>query len=329
MVLKGCDELGEVWLTGHLNSTVRITEISFTANGYSTSRVAARIHFSSALDAYFSGFNRTELKPVSDPVLGDVLRMEVSEETNDPYVFFKAGALLRDHEILLDAGEYKYMVFLYRANPSNNRGHMNLYLCAGAITSATEECNQGVNLKTDGLWHYLLVDLTQRANWEGVINGWRFDYISGDSDPGDCVDFAWMQFFRTYEAALAASKQDPAKSQPFTNGDPPLVKDLSEERGQEDSDVRWTLDPADTFTVTEPETNPPAEPPTEPPAEPATDPATESPSSTPSTPEEPTDAPHESTPNGKGCRSTLSILSVLPALILPAPLAYRRKKFIR
>ena len=316
--LEGCDENGEVWLTGHLNCEIRITEIEFVCNGYGTDRVAARIQFSEDLISYFSQLNRTELKPVNDPVLGDVLRMEVREETNDPYAHFKAGALLKDHDIVLDADDYKYMVFLYRSGTNNNSTRMNLYLCSGAITGATEDCNQGVSLVNDGKWHYLLVDLTQRANWDGVINGWRFDYISANSDAGDFVDFASVQFFRTYDAALAAASRDPAKGEAFHAGDLPVIRDMSEEQGQEDSDELLSIDPNETYEVTEP----PAEPPTEPP----TDPAEETQTASPETTEDTTETIPETRPDGKGCRSILCGSAAWIALSFSALVLSKRKK---
>ena len=316
--LQGCDESGEVWLTGHLNCEIRITEIEFVCNGYGTDRVAARIQFSEDLISYFSQLNRTELKPVNDPVLGDVLRMEVKEETNDPYAHFKAGALLKDHDIVLDAEDYKYMVFLYRSGTDNNSTRMNLYLCSGAITGATEDCNQGVSLVNDGKWHYLLVDLTQRANWDGVINGWRFDYISANSDAGDFVDFASVQFFRTYDAAKAAASRDPAKGSAFHTGDLPIIRDMSEEQGQEDSDELLSIDPNETYEVTEP----PAEPPTEPP----TDPAEETQTASPETTEDTTETIPETRPDGKGCRSILCGSAAWIALSFSALVLSKRKK---
>ena len=327
MDLTACDELCDVWLTGHLNAALRITKIEFTSNGYSTQRVAARIYFSADLiSGYFGANNHTDLKGITDPVLGDVLRMEVREETNDPYIHFNAGALLKDHDILLDANEYKYMVFLYRADPANNNERMNLYLCSGPITGATEDCNHGVTLNADGKWHYLLVDLTQRANWGGIINGWRFDYISGSSDVGDGVDFASVQFFRTAEAAKAAAKQDPAKSGAFHAGDSPVVKDMCEEQGQEDSEEVWTPDPEDIYEITEPETEPPVEPPTEPEEETTREPSV----STDPIPEETETLPtSETTSGGKGCRAALYISTVLPALFIPLSLLRKREKITR
>ena len=313
--LTACNDYGEVWLTGHLNSEIRITEIQLIYNGYGTDRVAARIRFSADLkNGYFNGYSRTELKAVTDPVLGDVLRMEVTEESNDPFVFFNAGGLLKSEGIVLDADEYKYMVFLYRSDEGNPTDRINLYLCSGSITGATEECNHGFTLQRDGKWHYILVDLTQRANWGGIINGWRFDYL-GTSQPGQGVDFASVQFFRTYEAAQAAASRDPARETPFTAGEPPVILDMSEEE-QADEGV-LTIDPADTYEVTAP----PVEPDTEAP----TDPVDETEPPTP-TPEDTTHAPPAAP---KGCRSALYHPLAASALLIPALAVRKRKKSAR
>ena len=319
--LTECDENGYIWLTGHLNSEIVITAIDFVAKGYTTDRVAAHINLSGDLLSYFGGFNRTEAATVTDPVLGDVLRLEVTEETNDPYAFFRAGDLLRDNDILLDADEYKYLVLLYRADPAINTDRMNLYLCSGPIIGATEDCNQGVTLLRDGKWHYLMVDLSQKANWGGIINGWRFDYISGGSDPGDGVEFASVQFFRTAKAAREVAGQDPLSKTPYKAGDPILIRDMREEQDTEDGE--FTLDPADTYEVTDAPTEPPAEPPAEPPTEPPEDPI---PSDTVGSGGETSVTSDEAptAPPKKGCASSATSLSILLAP-LTASLMIQRK----
>ena len=261
--LTACDYGGDVWLSAYLDGSIRITEIVFTYSGYVTDRVAAKINLSGDLvSSYFAGTNRTTVLGVTDPVLGDVLRMEVSEETNDPYAFFSAGALLKENGLLLDADDYKYMVILYRAETCNKSDRMNLYLCSGMITGATEACNQGVSLIRDGKWHYLLVDLSQKENWSGIINGWRFDYISADSDVGDAVEFASVQFFRTHDAALEVASEDPKSREPYHIGDPVVERDMREELGVDEPD--YVISPEDIYVVTEPETEAPTEPETEP-----------------------------------------------------------------
>ncbi len=323
MDLSACGHDGEVWLTGHLGGEIRITEIRFVAVGYSGDRVAARINFSKELvSAYFSGYNHTAAKGITDPTMGEVLRLEVQDATGDPFVYFRAGDLLRAHDIALDADEYKYMVFLYRADPANNHDRMNLYLCAGRITAATEECNQGVSLKKDGKWHYLLVDLTQRANWEGIINGWRFDYISAESDPGDGVEFASVQFFRTAEAAQRAASADPAAREPYFAGDPIVIRDMSEEESTSDRD--FILNPEDTYEVTEPESDPVTEP--------ETPPQSQTTAPLPDTQAPDSDAidsigSEPSTP-GRGCASVLTSLTPILLSSAALPLLARRKYLI-
>ncbi|MBQ9151165.1 MAG: hypothetical protein IJX72_02855 [Clostridia bacterium] len=309
--LTDCTYYGDVWLTGYVGGEIQVTEIEFVYNGYATDRVAAKIHLSGDLvGGYFSSQNYTTAMGVTDPVLGDVLRLEAKEETNDPYIHFNVGKLLAENEIVLDADEYKYLVFLYRASENNNSERMNLYLCSGPITGATEACNQSVTLRKDGKWHYLLVDLSQKENWGGIINGWRFDYISADSDPGDAVDFATVQFFRTLEGAQKAASQDPGGQQPYRSGDPAIIRDLSEEN--EGTKEDYIINPDDVYIITEPET--------EAPTEPETAPADTSLSSDTETAESPDQAEEtQSTVAKKGCASHISILftGILPVAMIP------------
>lgn len=324
--LDNLNERREIWLTGHQTGDILISEIEFIAKGYTTDRVAAHINLSGELSAYFGGFNRTSAYSVTDPVLGDVLRLEVTEATNDPYAFFRVEDLLREHDIRLSADEYKYMVLLYRADPANNHSRMNLYLCSGTILGATEDCNQGETLQKDGKWHYLLVDLSQKANWDGIIHGWRFDYISGDSDVGDGVEFASVQFFRTAQAAHKLAGRDPLEKEPYKPGDPVLILDMSEE--QDSSEGEFVLDPADTVTVTEA----PIEPPTEPVPFPSdTDPADSgTPDTDPADNETVTHGDEPLSPSSKkGCGSAVTVLLPLWLPLASLPLLKGRKSYTR
>lgn len=314
--LTDVNDCGDVWLTGYLGGEVTVTAIEFTYHGYVTDRVAAKIHLSGDLiDSYFSGYSHTAATGITDPVTGDILRLEVTEATNDPYVHFNAGRLLEENGIKLDADEYKYMVFLYRAEPANNTDRMNLYLCSGPITGATEACNQSVVLQKDGKWHYLLVDLSQKENWGGIINGWRFDYIGTDSDPGDGVEFATVQFFRTAEGARKAASRDPAKQTPYKSGDPVIFRDMSEESNTEKE--IYVIPDEDSYIVTEPETAAPVSP--------ETTPTTglddsDSPAATAASPSETSQAPTE----GKGCSSAVAPLAAILAVVAPVPLIKKK-----
>ena len=315
--LTEVNDYGDVWLTGYLGGEVTVTGIEFVYHGYVTDRVAAKIYLSGDLLNYFVGYNHSTAAGISDAALGDVLRMEVKEETNDPYAHFNAGALLEENGIKLDADEYKYMVFLYRADKNNNSNRMNLYLCSGPITGATEACNQGVTLQKDGKWHYLLVDLSQKENWGGIINGWRFDYISADSDAGDGVEFASVQFFRTAEAARKAASQDPAKQTPYKSGDPVIFRDMSEESNTEKE--IYVIPDEDSYIETEPET----ETETNPPASPETTPTTGLDDS--DSPADRTASPSETSQSQtKGCASAIAPLAAILAVVVPIPLIKKK-----
>ncbi len=241
---------GAVWLTGHLSEAVLITSVEFTYTGNGSDRVAARIHLSEALlGNHFAGANAVNLSGVRDPLLGDVLRIEVAQDTNDPYVHFYAEQVLEAAGIRLSADEYRYMVVLARAMPHNAGRHMAFYLCAGTIIGATGDCTHSTLLENDGEWHYYLLDLTQVELWKGVIHGWRFDIINGNCHAGDAVEYASVQFFRTQEAAEAAAARPVSEATPYTVGDAVVYPDMVEEQSGGES-----VDPADTYVETTSET---------------------------------------------------------------------------
>ncbi len=245
---------GDVWLTGSLAGEVTITEVVFFYNGKGTDQVAAKLQLSGDTASYLSGQNQVTAQGIHDETVGDCLRVEVIHETNDPYVYFSAGLMLEDDGIRLDADEYKYMVLLLRASPENVHSHMTLYLCAGTITGATEACTKTFTLKKDGAWHYYLLDLTATENWMGIINGWRFDIINGDSLPGNRVDIATVQFFRTAEAAEAVAAEDPNGVTPYKIGDPAVIHDMREEAATDDT--LYTVPAEDVYVETAPDTQP-------------------------------------------------------------------------
>ncbi len=312
--LTDCTYNGEVWLSGYLGADVTVTDIELIYSGYVTARVPVTIRFSSDLtEGYFRGNNRTSLIGVTDPVLGDVLRMEVNEATNDPYVHFDAGKLLEEHGLLMDADDYKYMVILYRAEAHNAIQNANFYLCAGAIQGATESCTKRSEWTGDGRWHYMLLDLSETENWTGLINGWRFDFLNGQTNPGDAVEFASVQFFCDEDAALEAARRDPMQDQAFHAGDSPVEKKAVENTGE----GNYVINPEDTYVVTEPVDTPTAEP-----ADPPTDPSVPPSDTTASS----QNGDGDTQPTGsKGCASHVSwwMLALLPAA---AVLALKRRK---
>ncbi len=305
----------EVYLSTYLKDGVTLTvhkiELSYRGKGYD--RTAAKIYFSSDVIGKFSGTNMVTLQGVNDSVMGDVLRIEVIDETNDPFVHFNANSLMFEHDIRLSADDYKYMVVLARASAENQSDSMTFYLCAGSIYGATEACTYSHHIIPDGKWHYYVFDLTARENWKGGINGWRFDIINGNCQPGNYVDFASVQLFRTKEAAeTAASASVTDNITPHTLGMLAVVRDDVEDKIVSDDPV--TFKDGDWFEeTTVPETEPVTFPQGTMPTEPS---VTLAPNEG-----ETTEVTSELTP-AEGCSSLISAVS----LILLIPLIYIFKK---
>lgn len=255
----GLTYTGPLYLCGYFDGQVTVHSLELTYTGQGFSRTAAKIYFSEDTTTRFAGINKVDFQGVNDPVMGDVLRITVNEDTNDPYATFNAEALLGDYDIRLNADDYKYMVVLARAAAHNQTSHMGFYLCAGTITGATEACTFRTSLHRDGKWHYYLLDLSQTDNWEGLIHNWRFDIINGDCRKGDYVDIATVQLFRTKEAAAqAASVSATARDDPYVKGQPAVLKDMREET--EVNDAPYIIPVEDSYVVTESDTLPPEEP---------------------------------------------------------------------
>ncbi len=250
--LSTCDYAGETWLTAYTDTPLTITAVELVYNGFGTDRVAAKLYLSADLiQNYFAGLNCMSLSGITDPTLGDVLRMEVTDDTNDPYGYFYAENLLGEADIRLDAGIYRYMVVLARAKPENAGDHAAFYLCAGHITGPSGSLTSSFLTENDGRWHYYLLDLGENPLWDGIIHGWRFDIINGNCKAGDTVDFASIQLFRTREAAEAVAARSPSDAPAFTRGAPAVEKDLCEEAAS----GPYVIDPTDAF-VAETETTP-------------------------------------------------------------------------
>lgn len=245
---------GDVWLTAYCGDDMTVKAVEFVYTEFATDRVAAKIHLAGALAfSSFTGPNHVSASGVTDPALGEVLRIEVMEDTNDPFIHFHAGSVLKEYDIKLSADEYKYLVVLARAPSENLHTVSTFYLCSGSITGATEACTHTFHMEKDGRWHYYLLDLSKTENWTGIINGWRFDIINGESPAGNAVEYASVQFFRTPESARVAAAQDPAKATPYRAGDPTVELDMSEESASMENVV---IRPEDTYVVTEPATAP-------------------------------------------------------------------------
>ena len=251
---SGITYAGDLYLCGYTAGQIDIHGVDLIYEGQAHSRTAAKIYFSEDMLSYLDGIQKMSLSGYTDPIFGDVLRFSVTEDTNDPYVFFHTENLMKAHDVRLTADEYKYVVVLAKAASHNLNSRIGLYLCAGTIVGPTEDCTYNWELTLDDQWHYYLLDLSELGTWRGRIHGWRFDMINAPAHAGDYVDVATVQFFRTAAAAQRAAAGDVSVCDtPYAKGQPLLFADMQEEQ-QGTGNSGFVISPEDAYEVTVEET---------------------------------------------------------------------------
>ncbi len=249
---------GELYLCGYISGEVMIHGIELTYVGQGYARTAAKIYFSEDVVSSFGGMNKVELLGVNDAVMGDVLRIQVTEDTNDPYATFYGEALMKEHDIRLTADDYKYIVILAKSPQHNINNNFVFYLCAGEIMGPTEDCTCGVTLHNDDRWHYYVMDLSQKGTWQGTIHNWRVDILNGNCQAGNYVDIASIQFFRTSEAAaLVAGQSTTTCETPYAKGQAAVIRDDCE--NGTDGEEHFVISSEDSFVWEQEEETQPVE----------------------------------------------------------------------
>ena len=119
---------------------------------------------------------------------GDTCLVVTSAASNDPQItmdFTKLDSI--------SASEYKYMVVTAKTSAANTSAKM--YLCAGNITVATEDCAKGWQWQNDGLWHDYLIDLSSLSAWTGNVNSIRFDFFDGTTAADSVLYLRSVEFY--------------------------------------------------------------------------------------------------------------------------------------
>ncbi len=114
----------------------------------------------------------------------DGLRLAPDAEARDPYFSFDYDLLGGDYDAML----YPYLEFTYRipTSASKDTYYTELFLCSGSVWNATGGISTGVEVKADGKWHTVRVDLRATGHWGGEIHEIRLDFFS-DCAPGDAM----------------------------------------------------------------------------------------------------------------------------------------------
>ena len=127
--------------------------------------------------------NRSSASLVSDGVQLTVLDTGATHDMTDPSIHLGYGNSLT----ALFAEDYDYLEITYKVSPENSNyaNRLQIFVCAGNVTSPTADCQVMNVLKTDGEFHTLKINLSGFAWWTGSINMLRIDFfdyaLGGDS----------------------------------------------------------------------------------------------------------------------------------------------------
>jgi len=172
-------------------TSTHMDTLLFTPSGVKTYSVTPDdIIFDSASAAEWildSGLNDASAALGTD-ASGDKCLVVTSEASNDPQLGMNFGKL-----DAISASTYKYIVVTAKTSAANTNARM--YLCAGSITGATEDCAKGWQWKNDGLWHDYLIDLSALTNWTGNINSIRFDFFDGTTEANSILYLRSVKFY--------------------------------------------------------------------------------------------------------------------------------------
>ena len=127
--------------------------------------------------------NRSSAALVSDGVQLVVSDTGATHDMTDPSIHLGYGNSLT----ALFAEDYDYLEITYKVSPENSNyaNRLQIFVCAGNVTSPTADCQVMNVLKTDGEFHTLKINLSGFAWWTGSINMLRIDFfdyaLGGDS----------------------------------------------------------------------------------------------------------------------------------------------------
>lgn len=176
---------------------------------YDTGDVAVRMDTQAI--QYLTGANRCAYRAAYDPTVGSYLEMTVSEETNDPFVYFPLEKYLqKERGIAVSADTYRYLVLRVRANAQNRANSFRLFLCAGEVANPTGGCSTAFTLQNDGEWHTAIVDLSALSFWTGRIHGMRLDFLdAGDIRTGAQVSLSEIMLCKDAQQANEMARRAP------------------------------------------------------------------------------------------------------------------------
>ena len=111
-------------------------------------------------------------------------------EAHDPYFSFDYDLLDKQFEAL----HYPILEFTYKIPKHSSRDTFvtELFLCTGGVENATGGISTAVEVKADGEWHTVRLDLSSTGYWSGTIHEIRMDFFSSC----EASDYMYLKEFK-------------------------------------------------------------------------------------------------------------------------------------
>ena len=137
---------------------------------------------------YFTGANAAKAELVSDSEYGRVVKISTTGKSGDPFINFNYRNYMNAYKLTpASADTYKVVALKIRQEKCSN-STFELFYCAGSITAATGGYSRSGSFdNSDGDWQYIIFDLTTANGFKGIINAFRFDFMTSSVGANESV----------------------------------------------------------------------------------------------------------------------------------------------
>lgn len=195
---------GDLLLTADKNTVVQSIRLYYNTPDYYEGELL--IHMTATPFEYLGGMNQASAAVYADQTVGSYVRLQPTQDSNDPYVYFNIRSYLKENlDYSVSADHYRYAVITVQTPAENSSGDFRLFLCAGAIRGPSGNSHVAFRAKNDGQWHRYVIPLYVEDDWLGQIHGVRFDFIDSNTKSTDYANIASIGFYPDEKSAQKAA----------------------------------------------------------------------------------------------------------------------------
>lgn len=149
---------------------------------------------------HFSGEHLMSSERVELEDEGYVVKLSSTAAGNDPFIFFNFRTYRTAKKLpKYQAEDYAYVILRVKAEGCST-AKFELFYCAGSVTQPTGACVLQSSFHNDGDdWQYIVFNMKNANDWNGVIQGFRFDYQLSAAGAGENMYLSHVYFAKNDE----------------------------------------------------------------------------------------------------------------------------------